>query len=100
MTAITYSNIGVFRPSIVKPPASVKDYTFDWTDRLEVGDSIQSYTVEVSGVTLESDSRSGALVTAWIGGGTLGAWGSARCHIQTVQGREDDQTIYFLIRET
>lgn len=96
----TYSEIGIYRPSIIKDPGATLDYTFDWTDWLAlVADTIASYSVTVDGVTKTSDARVGALVTVWVSGGTLGGVGSATCHVTTTGGRTDDRTIYFLIRE-
>lgn len=96
----TYSEIGIYRPSIPKDPDAVLEYTFDWTDWLAlVSDSIASYTVTVSSATKESDVRVGALVTAWVSGGTAGTVASILCRIVTVGGRTEDRTIYLLVQE-
>lgn len=99
----TYSEIGVYRPSIPKDPDAALEYTFDWTDWLaEVSDTIDSYTLTVSGVTKTSDARVGARVTVWVSGGTvnaLAAPASIACRIVTAGGRTEDRTIYLLIRE-
>lgn len=96
----TYSEIGIYRPSIPKDPDAVLEYTFDWTDWLAlVSDSIATYTVTVTGATKESDVRVGALVTAWVSGGVVGSVASVLCRIETVGGRTEDRTIYLLVQE-
>lgn len=94
----TYSELGANRPSILKDPDAVLDYSFDWTDWL-AGDTISSYTVTVSGVTKNSDARVGAVVTTWLSGGTLGQIASATCGIVTAGARTENRTIYLRIRQ-
>jgi hypothetical protein len=90
------------QPTIVKDPNAVLDYSWDWAAWLaEVpGDAIASYDVTVeSGITLQSDAVAGAIVTAWIAGGTAGQRLSATCRIVTTDGRTDDRSIWFDLRE-
>lgn len=100
MTTDTYSETGRYRPWIAKDPNAILDYTFNWTDWLATNsDSISSYTVTVDGVTLASDSRLGAYVTAWVSGGdpTVQRRASITCRIVTAAGRTEDRTIYLIV---
>lgn len=56
-----------------KDPDEVLDYQFDWTNRLEDGETIATSTMLVASgsVTLDSDDKSGAITTAWLSGGTV-----------------------------
>ena len=62
--------------SVIKDPQALLDYQFDWSDWLSAdGDTITDHTVTVStGLTLENSTRSSTAVTAWISGGTIGAF--------------------------
>lgn len=87
------------KPSIVKDPDAVLDYTLDFTDWLAlVTDTIVSHTVVVTGVVKNSSSNTTKLVTMWISGGAVGVTGSAVVRIVTAAGRIDDRTIYFKIK--
>lgn len=100
MTTETYSEIGVNRPSIPKDPNAVLDYTFDWTDWLDlVSDTISTKTVTGSGVTIDSSNQVGGLVTAWVSGGTADTTATVTCKIVTTGGRTEERTIYLLVRE-
>ena len=93
------------KPTIVKDPNAVLDYTLDWTDWLEPlsGDTFASVSVAVSGVTLDHTTNNGTSVTIWISGGTVGTPGSSRVRIASVgtgaRPRTDDRTVYFKIKE-
>jgi hypothetical protein len=81
--------------SFKKSPASLLDYVFDFTDWLD-GDTIASYTVSVSGVTLDSDSGTTTAVTVWLDGGTAtSGLPSCTCAIVTAAGREETRTMTF-----
>ncbi len=92
------------KPTILKDPNAVLDYTLDWTEWLEpLTDTIASVSVAVSGVTLDHTTNSATSVTIWVSGGTVGTPGSARVRITTVgtgaRPRTDDRTVYFRIKE-
>lgn len=92
------------KPTILKDPNAVLDYTLDWTDWLDpLSDTIASVSVAVSGVTLDHTTNNATSVTIWISGGTVGTPGSARVRITTVgtgaRPRTDDRTVYFKIKE-
>lgn len=103
MSTDTYSEIGNPRPWITKDPDAVLDYSFDWSDWLQAGELIASHVVTVDGVTKNSDTRSGAVVTAWISGGeaTGGSPASVTCSVTTdsVPARTEHRTVYLRIRE-
>lgn len=83
-----------------KDPEAVLDYAFDWTDWLEVGETIDSYvTTPSSDLTVDSETESSGIVTVFISGGTNRANGTATCHIVTSAGREDDRTILIPVRQ-
>lgn len=92
------------KPTIVKDPNAVLDYTIDWSDWLQpISDTIASVAVSVTGVTLDDTTNDGTSVTIWVSGGTAGTKGSARVRITTAgtgaQPRTDDRTVYFKIKE-
>lgn len=81
----------------VKDPNAKLDYQWDWTDWLQVGESISTATVTVpSGLTLESQSNTTQKVTAWISGGTARVRYRVVCRITTNAAipRIDDRSIY------
>lgn len=103
MSTETYSEVGQPRPWIAKDPEARLDYSFDWSDWLQAGELIASHTVSVDVVTKDSDTRSGAIVTAWVSGGTAAAGevASITCQITTdsVPARTEQRTVYLKIRE-
>lgn len=80
-----------------KDPQAVADYTY--TIPLDAGDSVASYTLErlTGTVAIDSDSISGADVTAWLSGGIDGETDVFRIAWVTVGGREDDDVITLLV---
>lgn len=80
-------------------PNAVLDYGFNWTGWLDDGDTISTFEVIVDGVTLDSATRSGSVITAWISGGTVGRRATVTCRITTTEGRTDDRTLYLTIAE-
>lgn len=83
----------------VKDPDAVVDFAFDWSNYLDDGETISSYTVTVDGVTLDSDSQTTTAVTAWLSGGTDGTVAEVNCEIVTSDARTDQRTIAIKIRE-
>lgn len=84
--------------TIDKDPDAVLDYAFDWSDWLAEGETISSHQILVDGVTLDSDSRAGDIVVAWLSGGTTG-FASATCRVTTSEARTDDRTITLRVRD-
>ena len=72
---------------------AVLDYTY--TIPLDAGDSVASYALEklAGDVVIDSDGRAGAIVTAWLSGGTAGENAFFRIAWITAQGRGDDVLI-------
>ena len=85
----------------IQDPNAVLDYPFDWSTYLGGDDTIQTSTfVADSGVVVESDAILNPLTTVvWLSGGTKGKRYSITNHVLTVGGREDDWTIYVLVKE-
>lgn len=81
-------------------PQAVLDYPFDWSTAL-AGDTIQtSEFVADSGITVESDAILDSENTiVWLSGGTRNKRYAITNHILTTGGREDDWTIYVLVKE-
>jgi hypothetical protein len=94
--AITLDEDGLAR--IPKDPNAVLDYSWNWGTWLG-SDTIASYVIEVDGVTLDSDSRATAVITAWLSGGTAGETATATCRVTTAAGRTDDRTLYLDVDE-
>ncbi len=101
MSTETFTEVGNPKPSILKDPSAVLDYSFDWSAWLAEGESIVTYDVTVDGVTKNSQARAGAIVTAWIAGGTLGEVASVTCAVTTdsVPARTEQRTVYLRIQE-
>lgn len=87
--------------SIPKDPHSTLDYSWDWALWLAPGDSIASYQLlPDTGLTVVSNAIAGAVITAFIaGGGSAGDRLGCTCRITTAQGRVDDRTLYFEIKQ-
>lgn len=84
----------------VQDPQAVFDYPFDWSQVLG-NDSIAASTfASDSGFTVESDAiLDVAHTVVWLSGGTRNKRYAVTNHIVTVGGREDDWTIYVLVKE-
>jgi hypothetical protein len=86
----------------VLDPNAVLDFAFDWTEWLADGETITAFTVTAAtGVTVQSSTRTGGVVTAWLSGGVLPATPRlypVTCHITTNEGRQDDRTIRVDVR--
>lgn len=84
----------------IQDPQATLDYPFDWSARLG-NDSIQaSAFVADAGFTVESDEVVDTSNTVvWLSGGTRNKRYAVTNHITTVGGREDDWTIYVLVKE-
>jgi hypothetical protein len=79
---------------LFKDPDAILDYVFDWTDWLEVGETISSQTITVAaGLTKDSDSESSGIVTIWLSGGTADTDYIVACKIVTNLSRTDERSI-------
>jgi hypothetical protein len=89
------------KPTIIKDPNAVLDYTVDFAAwLLPETDTISSATVTGTDVTIDSSAVvGGTAVTMWVSGGAVGTTGNAVVRITTAAGRIDDRTVYFKIKE-
>ena len=77
-----------------KDPNAVLDYEFGWDTWLGTSETISSYTITPdAGITVDSSSESGGIVTAWLSGGTAGEAYIIACKIGTDEGRTDERSI-------
>ena len=89
-------------PRFVKDPNALKDYSWDWTEYLEIGEIITSAeiigppgTLEVVGAPTHDDTT----VTVWLDGGIHMQRYFIPCRITTSKGRQDDRSLYLLVKE-
>lgn len=83
-----------------KDPEAVLDYEVDWTSWLAVGETITARTVTVpAGITKNSDSEAGGVVTVWLSGGTAGTSYTIECLITTSAGRTDERSFTVKVAE-
>lgn len=90
------------KPTILKDPNGVLDYTFDFTDWLALSsDTIASATFPSPvGVTVNgSGIVAGKKVVVWVSGGTAWVPASVTARVVTTGGRIDERTINFKIAE-
>lgn len=89
------------KPTILKDPDAILDYSWDWTDWLaDVADTISSKTIIAqSPLVVVSSSVVSGIVTAFISGGVVGTTYSVTARINTVGGRIDDRTIYLKVKD-
>jgi hypothetical protein len=78
-----------------KNPLSTLDYTVDWTDFLDGGDTItvSEWIMPSADITLVSSGFAGPLCTAWVTGGKTGIEYDLVNHITTLFGRDDYRII-------
>jgi hypothetical protein len=97
----TYDVTNPDKPTIVKDPNAVLDYTFDWTAWLDdVADSIATrQIIPATGITVDSSAIVGKKVIAWLSGGTAGQKYQVTCRITTAGGRTDDRSIFIKVKE-
>lgn len=84
----------------IQDPDAVLDYPFDWSVYLG-GDTIAtSQFIADSGIMVESDAiLDPSNTVVWLSGGTKGKRYAITNHVLTTGGREDDWTIYVLVKE-
>lgn len=85
-----------------KRAAEVKDYGFDWSDRLLVngvaGDTISTSTwVVETGITKDSDTDTDTTTTIWLSGGTAGVEYTLTNRVVTTQGRTHERSFLVTI---
>jgi hypothetical protein len=102
MSTEFYDNHG--KPTIEKDPNARLDYPINFADWLSSTDLLDSFTytvnhsssVNVYDSYLSVDRKS---VILWVEGGVLNEKPSITVRITTVDGRTDDRTIYFKMKE-
>ena len=77
-----------------KKSSAVLDYTFDFSNWLGT-DTISSYAITGTGITVDSDSNNTTSVTVWLSSGTVGVLAKVDCTITTTAGRTDTGTVIF-----
>lgn len=89
-----------------KDPNDVCDYQFDWSRRLEPGETIASstFTVDQGSVVVDTTTNpptiDGALTTFWLSGGTDRETCVITNRIVTSEGRTYDDSARLRIRST
>ena len=95
----TYTG-GPDKPTILKDPSEVLDYTFDWSAYLaDITDTILSVQFEPVGVVVDSSSNTTTSATAWVSGGVAGSTSVVTCSITTAEGRTAVRSIYLKIKD-
>lgn len=87
--------------TFTKDPNAVLDYSIDWgTNYLESSDTISTSAWTVpTGITKDSDTKSGTKTTIWLSGGSAGESYELVNRIVTNDGRTDDRSIRINVRE-
>lgn len=93
------------RQVIVKDPAAVLDYTFDWTAYLlPITDTIASVEFALFGSTdaaIDNTSSTTVKATIWVSGGIVGELLQLDCAITTssTPPRTDSRSVYIRIKD-
>jgi len=88
--------------TFLKDPDATLDYKFDWSDWLETGEEISTFSLIVpTGLTEVSSSNDNDSVTVWLSGGTAGLTYGVTCRITTdsFPTRIEDRTMKFIVVE-
>ena len=87
--------------TLIKDPDAVLDYAIDWgSEWLCIGESINSYIITVdTGLTKDSNSEVGGIITMWLSGGTAEEDYVVACKIVTSAGRTEERSILIRCRE-
>ena len=95
----TYTG-GPAKPTILKDPNAVLDYSFDWTAYLAaISDTIESVEFVLDDGLVQVDfSHTTTMAVVWVSGGVPGTL-RVTCRITTVGGRVDDRSVFLKIVE-
>lgn len=102
MTTETWDVTSPAKPIIKKDVQSKLDYSEDWTQWLGLTDVILTFTVIPNGLMTEiSKAHDGYIATAFLDSAlcVAGTTESVTYRIQTFEGRQDDRTLFFKIKE-
>lgn len=89
-----------------KDPDDICDYQFDWSNRLEDAETIDTSTFSVDDGSVEIDmvsqtpTISGSITTFWLSGGTAGERCVITNRIVTSEGRQYDASGRLRVRST
>ncbi len=84
-----------------KDPTAILEYTVDWQDWLQTGETIETSTWTVpSGITKDDDTKSTTAATIWLSGGTKGKTYRVTNRIVTNQGRDVPRSIFIQVNYT
>ena len=88
-------------PVFVKDPSAKLDYSFNWSDWLVGGDTIQAseWVISPPGLKDEDPDHSASISIVWLSEGTVGEQYRVTNRITTTGGRVDDRTIMIVIKE-
>ena len=85
---------------ICKDSHAVKSYQINWGAVLATGDTLVASTwTPESGINVDSQSFNDDTATVVVSGGTPDGEFSITNHITAASGREEDETLVFLISE-
>jgi len=95
----TYTG-GPAKPTILKDPNAVLDYSFDWTAYLAaISDTIESVEFVLDDGLVQVDfSHTTTMAVVWVSGGAAGT-SRVTCRITTAGGRVDDRSVFLKIVE-
>lgn len=96
----TYTG-GPAKPTILKDPNALLDYSFNWAAYLApIGDTISSAVFVLSEGLVQTNSFFSTTAAAvWVTGGTVGTTARVTCRITTTSGRVDDRSVFLKIVE-
>jgi len=82
-----------------KGPDEVLDYSIDWSNRLDEGDSVTSatWTYAFTGI-VTGQSFTGTTTTVWLENGELDKTYVLSCEVETTNSRTMQQTVNITIR--
>lgn len=83
-----------------KDPDADLDYSFDWSDYLETGETISTYTLDAGDLIATKETNTGSAIQVWFGGGVASSYAAPRCTITTSSGRIDVRTMTIRIETT
>ena len=86
------------KPTIVKDPQAILDYYIDFSSWIPAGDTVDTFAATGTGVTVDSYTVVDGVMQIWVSGGVLGVVGHVIGRLTTVQGRTDERTVYFRIK--
>ena len=84
----------------VKDPAAVKDYSFDWSEILDTGETIVSALWDGGGLTVSGQQITGESAYAFLSGGTPGTVYIVSCTITSSAGRTYCRELLISIEST